>query len=775
MKSIVRPIAASLLLLICLFGSVFAQQKRQAPARPQPKVAPTPAPTFETLLPADAYNFYGEVRSVGGFIRSSAVTELLDPIIKLSGPPKEFTTMVKWLNSHADEMMTSRLMVASWPAAKNVPELLVAIEFETPEEAAKFAKPLNDYLVKVFPPTVPAAEEETILLDKGAVGEKAKAAPPKPTGPPKPSFYIKQTGSLILLTPTPLDLKKFRPAGSKLLGEDNNFRAARNRFTSEPLFAFFNMKSIEREEEEQRKKYDKLRAEEQKKMEEAALKEPKVEIEAEPEENFTLTEETVNLTPGITAATVEEAKGSPPLDPASAVINLFASSLFGSSESKWPEGIALALSLENESFDLRALFLNQSGEKSDAVPFLPVLIPGQSIIPESPNVLPADSEMLVTMSLDWQQVYSYLARPGPIPVTATRIDAHTIEIGNPSPLEGLEQQLQLNFKNDVLPLLGSEVALRLPVKDVSIFGLLRPGGTPAGETKSSPNAAPVLLLSLKDKEGVRALMPKIIEKLGFKGASMLAQTERQDDTEIVSYAGMFSYAFVGNFLVLSGDPATIKHVVDSYLKRETLAGDSQFKNFTRWQPRPMHGQLFISSALMESYKSWLQQPSTRMTDDVKALLMRLTEMGQPITYSLSNEGLGPLHEVHLPKNLVLMAVTGASGQANPPQDLMNERRASAALYSIAYAQRTYKDGKGFATYGTIEQLVAEELLQKDALEGFGYKFDLTLTGDKFEVSATPVEYGKSGKLSYFLDETFVLRGGDKNGAAANSSDPPISQ
>ena len=37
----------------------------------------------------------------------------------------------------------------------------------------------------------------------------------------------------------------------------------------------------------------------------------------------------------------------------------------------------------------------------------------------------------------------------------------------------------------------------------------------------------------------------------------------------------------------------------------------------------------------------------------------------------------------------------------------------------------------------------------------------------------PLEYGKSGKLSLFLDSHGVLRGGDKGGASASAADPPI--
>src|SRR4029453_15300418 len=123
-----------------------AQQKRQTPARPQPKAtpAPAPAPTFDTLLPADSYKLYVEVRGAGSLVRSNAVNKLPEPVLKFAGPPKEFKSIVRWLNAHADEVMTSRLLVATWQTNPNIPETIIAVEFASAEEAAKFVTPLNE-------------------------------------------------------------------------------------------------------------------------------------------------------------------------------------------------------------------------------------------------------------------------------------------------------------------------------------------------------------------------------------------------------------------------------------------------------------------------------------------------------------------------------------------------------------------------------------------------------------------------------------------------------
>ena len=187
------------------------------------------------------------------------------------------------------------------------------------------------------------------------------------------------------------------------------------------------------------------------------------------------------------------------------------------------------------------------------------------------------------------------------------------------------------------------------------------------QDSASPAAPPVVIaISLKDKEGMRAFLPKLIEGLAFKGASALAQTERREDTELVSYANMVSYAFIGNFLVISPDVAATRHVVDSYLKRQTLAGEAHYKNYTRWQPRQVQGQIYISPSLMESYRTWIQQPNAQVDDQTRAFLTKFSVVAQPVTYSLSNEGFGPLHELHLPKNLVLLIIAATAGGINAP-------------------------------------------------------------------------------------------------------------
>jgi hypothetical protein len=757
-----------LLLLTLLIAPITAQQKRQTPAKPQPKPAATPAPTFDNLVPADSYVIYAEVRDAGELIRSSAVNDLLEPILKLAGPPKELKSVVKWLNAHADQVTGSRLLLAAWPIKKNLPDTIVVIEFASAEEAAKFATPLNEFLPTVLPASQPEPSPKTAANES------------KPPAPPKPNFYIERLGPLVAISPRPWTMKEMRPAGSKPLAEEANLRTARNRFNSEPIFAFIDFKLMAKEEEERRKQY-----EEERLKVEAQAKQAQAEAKRNPDETSAgpLNEAEKDVRRGEVAGRVAVLSGTPPEealtpDTVSTAFTNLGLTLFGG-DGKPPDALGLALSYEGESFDVRGLLINAPGERSDVLPFWPRVIAGAPIVPEAPNIFPANTELFATMSLDLPQILAEISKPLKNEFHISRGRGTFAPAVDPeSPLKAIENKLQISIKDDLLPLLGSEIAIGLPMKGMNVFGLPGPPSATPATKENAPDKqplerGPIVAISVKDKERLRVLMPKIVEALGFKGASQFAATERREDTELISYADLFAYAFVGNFLVLSTDAATVRNVVDSYLKNETLASDVQFRAYTRWQPRQLHGQFYISPALMDSYKDWAVQPTTRMSDQLRSFMARLTTVSLPVTYSLSNEGMGPLHELHVPKNLVAMFVAAISGEMNPPAPLQNERTAMGMMYLIVYSEQQYKTKKGAGAYGTIEDLIAADLYNKEMAEKSGYRFELTVNGDKFEATAVPLEYGKSGTLSLFVDQTGVLRGGDRNGAPATASDPPI--
>jgi hypothetical protein len=413
---------------------------------------------------------------------------------------------------------------------------------------------------------------------------------------------------------------------------------------------------------------------------------------------------------------------------------------------------------------------------------LPQIISGPAIVPESAGVLPADISLFATVSLDYPQVYEGMLKSMAHAVEQSMkySGADKDEAPPESPFAIYEKKLGLKIKDDVLPLFGNELAMVLPKKAAKPAGESVPAAKTDGEKSAGPfadsaNASvnPVIAISVKDREAVGRLISKIIDALGLKGASLLAQSEKRDGTEIVSYAGMFSYAFVGDFLVLSPDPVETRHVVDAYLNHQTLSSDSHFRNSTRWQPRQVMGQVYVAPELIQTYNPLGLTFGGPVNVKMNDFMSRLNPLVEATTYALTNDGAGPLHELHIPRNLLLWSIgTGfAASEASAPQ--RNEMMAKGLLRSVYSAELTFKSTEGNGGYATLDQLTSASLISKELLEKYGYRVELTVSGEKFTAIAMPLEYGVSGTISYFIDETGNLRGGDHGGGPASVSDEPV--
>ncbi|MGI8732085.1 MAG: DUF3352 domain-containing protein [Pyrinomonadaceae bacterium] len=799
---VLRTVGLFLLAFAFITNTTLAQRRR-AGAQRTPAAPPVqPAVTFDNLLSEDSYKIYCEVRVVGQLLRSQSFNDIIDPIMKLAAPPKEFKTLMKWLNSESDALMTSRMLVASWPSRPKLPNVLFAIEFGSAEEAQKFEPRLKTFLLQFLPTPTPessprpggGANSGKNATRNSELGDDEDAKPKK-TLPP---YVVKQSGALIFISDVTFNFKTLRPAGSKLFTEDQNFRRVHDRFVTESVLVYVDSGAMEREEQERRRQYE---DEEQKRIEAEAANPPKADAEESTAEVAPDADVQNSVVPVSEApdpdvipqrqtetaqATLIAADGSegsaPPPDVAGQAFGSLARLLFGG-RTIWPGGVGAALAFEPDSYSLRVLLVNEPGVRASAIPFMPQLVSGPPLTPESPSVFPSDTEFFVTLSLDYPQIYEGL-------VNAIRHDAARAGINVPardasmeSPFSVYERQSGIKIKDDLIPLLGNEIALSLPMQTLDVGpgpAAPNPQLKQSAEPDSTKNASapeapnPVIAISIKDREGVRLLLPKLIDSFGLKGASLLAQTEKRGDTEVVTYANAFSYAFVGNFLLVSPDPKALRHVVDSYLNHETLASDSHFRNYTRWQSRQVLGQLYVSPALMSSYSAFARTLDSSITDQLRELLSRLSPTPEPVTYALSNEGQGPLHELRVPKNLALLMIAGMSGsnsQASGP--LANESLVKGTLRTIVSAEMTYKATTGDGSYGSKDQLIANGLITKNVFEQHGYRIELSVGGSGFEARAMPLEYGKTGKMSFFVDETGVMRSGDHGGGPATVADDPL--
>jgi hypothetical protein len=804
MKSSVVQWLAVWLALALFSGSLSAQQ----PVAPQRQSAPVAEPTFDTLLAVDAYKMYGEARNVGQLLSTGGAGEIVDPILKLADPGPEFRSILNFLKKNSEALSGSRLMFAGWPTRTDVPATLVAIEFPTNEEAMKFAPKLETFLPTVLPPVPVQPDPSPASSPSNATPtEPVTAAKATPTIAPSPQptverlpFVITHAGNLVVISDRSFKFEKLRPASSKALFQDQNFRIAHDKFSSEPLFFYFNVQLEDRTvpkasptpvlsdaEREQIEREEEVAAAKQEEEMGAAMEAEN--LRRQSETGATLTAQvTVQPSPSATPTKEQEAQQI-----ASSQIGGLLDAL-GFGEPQMPEAVGLALALEGNEYVLRALLIDKPEAKRLPIPFVPQLVSGPASATEVASVLPANTEVFLSASIDLTRTYEGMrteaeARAKTAPRIRTLVYENGVAMPSNSPAEPnvdaftqFEKKAGFKIKDELLPALGSEIALAGSLKTLQGVGGVRLGvpnspkpSTATGkddEKKEPEPTMPVLLIAVKDREVVRRLLPKVLVGLGIGEANLLAQTERRGDAEMVNYAGMFAYAFVGDFLVVS-DTIAVRQLIDANTNRETLSANSVYHNSRRWQPTRTLGQLYVSPALMEGYHEQIRQEAGTMDQTMRDFLLSLDPRSEAITYALSNDGLGNQHEVHLPKNLILTMVAGIASESKNPPPEQNEMIAISMLSFIADAQSAYKQGAGKGSYGNLKQLLDTRQMDAQMLEKYGYKIEVTVSGEEFEAVATPREYGKTGKRSFFVDKSGVVRGGDHGGGSATIADPQV--
>ncbi len=140
--------------------------------------------------------------------------------------------------------------------------------------------------------------------------------------------------------------------------------------------------------------------------------------------------------------------------------------MFGGGLTRWPEALGAALVFEGDAYVVRTLVINSAENKNNAIPFVPLFVPGPAIVPESPNVFPANTDLFVSTSLDYPQIYEEMlkamANANAIARRYSRRQPAREETPPESPFAYYENKVGLKVKDDLLPLLGNEIALALP-------------------------------------------------------------------------------------------------------------------------------------------------------------------------------------------------------------------------------------------------------------------------------------------------------------------------
>jgi hypothetical protein len=792
--------------------------------------------TFDTLLPSDTFALYGEVRMVGQQMQPGGLLELLRPFWSMKDAPEQLKQVADFVEAHAETLATSRLFFAGMSFDPTQPQGLVALELPSEEAAQKFTPQLRDFLTSVVPPkNVPDEALAGTPLNANSSDPPRRrvarlSAERRRSSASALPFHVKRAGSLIVLSETELKLKTLRPDATKLLSNQPAFKLARSRFSGESLFVYFDFDLMQRamkrtrEAAEQRAMQGANTDEITSTVETASMTPEEVAaLQNEAETESANTEAEVAPSPSVEAVLSGEAsqdaaavgalgaeesealdaeehgREEATLEAGPPVAEILLSSLFYSRgmDDKWPQAIGFAANMEGDSLAVRALLLSAPDAKGSVVPFFPILTFSAPLAHEASALMPGDTDIFASTSLDLPQMYERMmglaverekeieesmppppaefagaggANPGnvPPPVPQPQATPDAKEDGVDSRLAALEKLLGFKIKEDLIGSLGSEVAFNVP--SAWFMGSSARSSAPV----SSRSTETIVLISLKDKEKLQRILPRLLVALGLKKLDDLAKgSKTTNGVEILTFS-QGAFAFIGNFLAYSPNAASMQRLVDAYSKGQTLAASEEFRASTRWQPKQSLGQVYISHTFLKSVFADARRAAEEATDaESRSLLLPLSLEPGSVSHVVSDEGDGALHEVRLPRNLLAMFVAHERIDAKQAPIRNNENHAIDALMHLNEVETDYKEGKGRGAYATLEQLVAAKQMPDFYLNNPGYKIELSISGDRFEATATPTAYPEKGRRSFFIDQSGVLRAADKGGRPADSSDEPL--
>jgi hypothetical protein len=828
-------VAVSLLLVPLRAQRPAPQPTPAAPAASQTPAAEQSSPvTFDTLLSADAYGIYAEMRMVGQHAGSQEIEQLLAPFgFEGGSAPNELMVLYEFVKSHSDMLMSARLMFATMPARARLPEVLLAVEMSSVEEARKFVPELRQFAADMASPPAGASPSTRTVAAGGGVGtsggtrrrggrrtqataqravERERAKQPAP-----PLFQIKRAGSLIAMSATNFAFKDLHGKDQALLVNDPGFQAARTRFSTDMLFVYFNtvrmnsstQQRMEAFEKEYRRQEELAAAEAHKRDATDADQLPEDEtlvvsgdggnanMRAGGNANFSATTNVnANMANTNDAAMPEDDAPPAPPEPSPTpspksekeleeerqreqsrqFVQAFGGLIFGGPQSAdaWPESIGVGASLEGDALVLRGLFVSQSEDQAPRpIPFLPVLLSGPSIAAEAPAVLPANTDIFVSASLDLPQMYDHVASMMKIAELLPTQEEGKGKFGEQ--LMAFEKTNNFRIREELIAALGNEIAVGMSGRQFfgSRVGVL---------TDDAPLSGPIVVVALNDREGLQKLLPRVLNAIGFAGATEQGMIEKHGQVEVLAFSSG-TLAFIDRFLVGAPDAATMRRVIDAYNSGETLANSDRFRDATNWHSKQAVGQVYLANTMLKGMFHEVIQSVEDIDDPaIRAYLMRLDPEPGAVTHLATRESNGLMHELRLPKKLLSLFAANSIVSQKVSVMRENEFMAQWRLRMISTAQVTYK--ARHSRYGTLAELLAAGLIEeglnieradktRTSANTEGYEMKVSVSGDKFEATATPTGYPKLGRRSFYIDQTDAMRGGDTGGKPASESTPII--
>lgn len=818
------PLAA--LLMVALMSSSFlevAAQRRRAPQRkpgavkretPSPSPAASHAETagetdrpVEELLSVEHYGLYLEVRNVGRLLMSGEVKEAIGALALIEPEAGKAMELVNFAAANEGMLGGARMVAATFPTRAELPLNLLAVQLPSPDHARLFEPKLRAFLNDQAKGNVMIASNVPTAHARG-VGRAGKV---KSDAVAAPSVVLRRAGSWLLWGEKSFTLRALRGNGRNLLANSRRYQNMRSRFASESIFVYLDVERVQKgwgmqmqaiqdemQTAERESKASGARKPDDETNSTSAVESDVAEVEpaaqgvapgppvsqTSPNEDSVVTVKGPDaIEAGEGSVSPEEAQPPPPPTEEQLAMDRLSGLLFMGlygGVTRMPGAVAAAGSFEGGSLVVKVAVENTPGVVN-LIPFLPNIISGPPVTAETRAVAPADADVFIAGSLDWQCTFD--ATLSTAKEMEKRIEADMVTSSGAAPA-GVEDEEQASidativtieklfgfkFKGELLPALGSEIAFSAP------FDYFDPPrfNPSEEEEKRESKPGPVVILSLNNPDAARRILPRLFAVMGFGAAVAPAPTEKREGFEIGS-VGSLSYAFIDDFLLFGSDIRHVRHAVESYAHGRTLAFTENYREATGWQPPQRLLHVYVADALMRSIIRDARKMASGSTDPVVlAALAQLDIQPEASALATVNEGDLLLHELRLPVGLFrVFAVAGIIGTKEAPF-ISNEGMALFALQSIHAAQVSFRSDEENGRYATLEELRGAGSLEEHFLKHEEYKIEIIALGDRFEATATPVNYGKTGRRSFFIDQTGIARAADHKGRPATAQDPPV--
>ncbi|HET9529066.1 MAG TPA: DUF3352 domain-containing protein [Blastocatellia bacterium] len=313
-----------------------------------------------------------------------------------------------------------------------------------------------------------------------------------------------------------------------------------------------------------------------------------------------------------------------------------------------PYGIAIGGSIEAETTRLRALAIY--GNKKKEGLFSSILSAARMGELSAASFAAPDTEIFIDLMIDWEKLYeaieSLFAMVLSSAPTARGNQQATPMTGSADLLAMAEAGLGFSIKNDLIPTLGSEVAISL-----SGFGDMvrsKPQSSPAASkrTATAPRQAGsssprfLLMLSVRDPLKFERLFARLFSPKGGRASQPFAQLAYRGAT--IHHRKDMAYTITGGFLLAGGTAGEIRRALDSHALNNSLASNPEYSS-AMGDPRPRMLQAYLSPAVSGRLFEATSQGAAKRASS-------------PLALSMMSDDDGFLFEMRVPTEIALAAL-----------------------------------------------------------------------------------------------------------------------